>query len=79
MTLYFYSVIRFTYKPFASQSTIPAIDDVVVSMSDVDPNHRLDAKEAKDRLGSIFYSMPPESLLIKPDHDRRGGYQASLS
>ena len=37
-----------------------------------DPVHRLDAKEAKDRLGSIVYSMPPESLLIKPDIAKRG-------
>ena len=52
---------------FASQSTIPAIDEVVASMTDIDPVHRLDAKELKDRLGTIFYSMTPESLLIKPD------------
>jgi hypothetical protein len=38
-----------------------------VCMTDIDPVHRLDAKEAKDRLGTIFYSMAPESLLIKPD------------
>ena len=36
-------------------------------MTDVDPVNRLDAKEAKDRLGTIFYSMAPESLLFKPD------------
>ena len=36
-------------------------------MADIDPVHRLDAKEAKDRLGTIVYSMAPESLLIKPD------------
>jgi hypothetical protein len=38
-----------------------------VSMTDIDPLHRLDAKDAKDRLGTIVYSMAPESLLIKPD------------
>ena len=54
---------------FASQSTIPAIDDVVLSMTDIDPVTRLNAKEAKDRLGTIYYSMTPESLLIKPDVD----------
>jgi hypothetical protein len=43
-------------------------------MTDIDPVHRLDAKEAKDRLGTIVYSMAPNSLLIKPDtlRDRHG-------
>ena len=36
-------------------------------MVDVDPVNRLDAKEAKDRLGTIVYSMAPESLLIRPN------------
>ena len=36
-------------------------------MLNIDPVHRLDAKEAKDRLGTIVNSMAPESLLIKPD------------
>ena len=49
------------------QSTIPSIDEVLVSMIDIDPIHRLDAKDAKDRLGAIVCSMAPESLLIKPD------------
>ena len=35
-------------------------------MTDIDPVHRLNAKEAKDRLATIVYSMAPESLLIKP-------------
>ena len=52
-TVYFYSVILFTYWPIASQSTIPTIDEVVASMTDNDPVHRLDAKEAKDRLGTM--------------------------
>ena len=43
-------------------------------MTDVDPVHRLDAKEAKDRLGTVFHSMTPESLLIKPDNERHGGF-----
>jgi hypothetical protein len=66
-TVYFYSVILFAYWPFAPQSTIPTIDEVVASMTDIDPVNRLDAKVAKDRLGKLFYSMVPESLLIKPD------------
>ena len=41
-------------------------------MTDIDPVHRLDAKEAKDRLGAIVYSMAPESLHIKPDIAKRG-------
>ena len=41
-------------------------------MVDIDPVHRLDAKEAKDRLGTIVHSMAPESLLIKPDIAKRG-------
>ena len=72
-TVYFYSVFLFAYWPFASQSTIPTIDEVVASMTDIDPLHRLDAKEAKDKLGTIVDSMAPESLLIKPDNDRHGG------
>jgi hypothetical protein len=70
----FFTLLFFAYWPFASQSTIPTIDEVVVSMTDIDPVRRLDAKEAKDRLGTIFYSMAPESLLIRPDiaeHDIR--------
>ena len=35
-------------------------------MVDIDPAHRLDAKEAKDRLGTIVCSMAPELLLIRP-------------
>ena len=72
--IYFYSLILFTYWPFALQSTIPVIDEVLVSMTDLDPVHRLDAKEAKDRLGSVVNSMAPESLLIKPKtlRDRHG-------
>ena len=42
-------------------------------MTDIDPVHRLDAKEAKDRLGTIVNSMSPESLLIKPDNENHGG------
>ena len=67
-TVYFYSVIHFAYWFFAPQSTLPAIDEFVASMTDIDPVNSLNAKEAKDRLGTIFYSMVPESLLIKPDH-----------
>ena len=41
-------------------------------MTDIDPVHRLDAKEAKDRLGTIVNSMAQESLLIKPDNAKHG-------
>ena len=68
--VWLHSVIFFAYWPFASQSTIPAVDEVLVSMTDVDPVNRIDAKEAKDRLGTIVHSMAPESLLIKPDKSR---------
>ena len=68
----FYFVGLFAYWPFASQSTIPTIDEVLASMTDIDPVYRLDAKEAKDRLGAVVYSMTPESLLIKPDNDEHG-------
>jgi hypothetical protein len=71
-TVHFSFVILFAYWPFASQSTIPTIDEVLVSMTDIDPVHRLDAKEAKDRLGAVVYSMTPESLLIRPDNDEHG-------
>ena len=43
-----------------------------MSMTDIDPVHRLSAKEAKDMLGTIYNSMAPESLLIKPDVDGHG-------
>ena len=36
-------------------------------MTNIDSVNRLDAKEAKDRLGAIVNSMSPESLLIKPE------------
>ena len=68
----FTTIILFAYWPFASQTTIPTIDEVVASMTDIDPVHRFDAKEAKDRLGKIVDSMAPESLLIRPDMDRHG-------
>ena len=48
------------------QSTIPAIDEVLVDMTNIDPVHRLDAKEALDRLGMVICSVTPESLLIEP-------------
>jgi len=48
------------------KSTIPAIDEVLVGMTNTDPVNRLDAKEALDRLGAVICSMTPESLLIKP-------------
>ena len=67
MTIYFYSLIPFAYWAFAFQSTIPKIDEVLVSMTNIDPVHRLNAREAKDRLGTIVNSMAPESLLIKPE------------
>ena len=60
------------YWLFARQSTIPSIDEVMLAMIDIDPVHRLDAKEAKNRLGTVVYSMAPESLLIKPDIAKRG-------
>ena len=40
--VYFYFDIFFAYWPFTSQSTIPTIDEVLVSMTDIDPVHRLD-------------------------------------
>ena len=43
-----------------------------MSVTEIDPTHRLNVKEAKDRLGKIFHSMSPESLLIKPDVDKHG-------
>ena len=70
----FYSVYLFAYWPSASQSTIPKVDEVLAAMTDIDPVHRLslDAKEVKDRLGIIVKSMPPASLLIKPDNAEHG-------
>ena len=41
-------------------------------MINTDPVRRLDAKEAKDKLGTIVCSMTPGSLLIRPDDDRHG-------
>ena len=52
--------------PSHFQSTIPATDEVLVGMTNFDPVHRLDAKEALDRLGTVICSMTLESLLIEP-------------
>ena len=35
-------------------------------MTNIDPVHRLGAKEAMDKLGSVICSMTPETLLIEP-------------
>ena len=72
---YIYTLLFFCLLiAFRFQSTIPEIDDILVSMTDIDPVHRLDAKEVKDRLGTIVNSMAPESLLIRPKtlRDRHG-------
>ena len=37
------------FSLLAPQSTIPSVDEVLVSIGDIDPVHRLDAKEAKAR------------------------------
>ena len=59
--------LLFSYSmTLAFQSTIPAIDEVLVGMTNIDPVHRLDAKEALDKLGKVICSMTPESLLIEP-------------
>ena len=73
MTIYLYSLILLLIA-FRFQSTIPEIDDVLVSMTDIDAVRRLGAKEAKERLGTIVNSMAPLSLLIKPKtlRDRHG-------
>ena len=71
MTVYFFysfNSLYLLYCLFGFQSTIPTIDEVLVSMTDIDPVHRLDVKEAKDRLGTIVSSMTPVSLLIRPDY-----------
>ena len=54
------------YDSLEFQSTIPAIDEVLVGMTNIDPAHRLDAKEALHRLGTVICSTTPESLLIEP-------------
>ena len=76
--IFFTLLFSFAYWPFTSQSTIPSIDKVMASMIDIDPEHRSDAKEAKDRLGTIIDSMAPESLLIKPENDKHGGRDIKL-
>ena len=68
----FYFVILFAYQHSASQSTISKVDEILVAMTHIDAVHRLDAKAAKDRLGTVVYSMAPESLLIKPDNAEHG-------
>ena len=68
----FFTVILFAYRLSVSQSTIPKVDEVLAAMTDIDPVHRLDAKEAKDRLGTIINYMAPASLLIKPDNAEHG-------
>ena len=62
--LFSYSMPRLYFIVF--QSTIPAIDEVLADMINVDAVHRLDAKDALDRLGIVICPMTPESLLIEP-------------
>lgn len=59
-------VILLLNASLAFQSTIPAIDEVLVDMINIDPVHRLDASWALDRLGTVICSMTPASLLIEP-------------
>ncbi|KAG6889432.1 hypothetical protein C0995_001200 [Termitomyces sp. Mi166 len=49
------------------KSKIPAIDDVLIAMSDDDPVLRLGAQQALDRLSQVVASMPPELLLFEPE------------
>ena len=63
---YLCSVIFLLNASLVFQSTIPAIDEVLAGMINVDPVHHFDAKDALDRLGMIICSMTPESLLIEP-------------
>lgn len=48
------------------QSTIPGIDEILVRMTECDPDHRMNATEALDYLRKVVHSMVPESLLIEP-------------
>jgi hypothetical protein len=64
--IYLCSVVFLLNASLAFQSTIPAINEVLVGMTNIDPVHRLDAKDALDRLGIVICSMTPESLLIEP-------------
>ncbi|KAF8958024.1 kinase-like domain-containing protein [Flammula alnicola] len=50
----------------SSQSTIPAIDEILSGMTESDPLLRMSAQEALDRLGNVVHSMPPASLHIEP-------------
>jgi len=48
------------------QTTITAIDKVMVGMTEAEPVHRMNVWEALDRLRAVVHSMAPESLLIEP-------------
>ncbi|KAG6812362.1 hypothetical protein H0H92_003262 [Tricholoma furcatifolium] len=48
------------------QSTIPAIDDVLAAMADLDAMRRPTAQDALDQLHEIIISMPPKSLILLP-------------
>jgi serine/threonine protein kinase len=63
---YIFALLSCLLGSLVFQSTIPAIDEVLVGMTNIDPVHRFDAKEALDKLGMVICSMTPESLLIDP-------------
>ncbi|RDB23418.1 Serine/threonine-protein kinase ksp1 [Hypsizygus marmoreus] len=48
------------------RSTITSIDAVLEGMTNTDPEQRLDAQDALNRLRVAVNSMSPESLLIEP-------------
>ncbi|KAG5637509.1 hypothetical protein H0H81_004335 [Sphagnurus paluster] len=49
------------------KTTVPAIDELLLSMIHGDPTHRPDAADPLDKLATIVNSMTPESLFIRPD------------
>lgn len=61
-----FSFLSFLFFLLTFQSTIPGIDEILVRMTECDPDHRMNATEALDYLRKVVHSMVPESLLIEP-------------
>jgi hypothetical protein len=54
------------FQPRLVQSTIKEIDEAISDLTQADPELRMSADTALERLGNIVNAMSPGSLLIEP-------------
>jgi len=50
------------------RTTIPEIDEVLQSLTDIEPTSRPTAKEAFEKLRQILRTLPPSALELSPAH-----------